>query len=326
LSNSPLKVTVAICTWNRAALLDQTLTKLHELRIPDGVTWELLVVNNNCTDHTDAILDRHKDRLPLRRLFEGKQGLSNSRNCAIANAQGELLLWTDDDVLVDPAWLTAYVDAASRWPQAAYFGGTILPWYESSRPSWVCESSPHLQGLLVVRNLGDQEMVLDGHEQPFGANMAFRVNVLPQLRFDPNLGRNADLCMLGDETKLFQLLRQEGGVGVWVPGARVKHYVPRERLRSRYLWNYFHGLGRTVIRMEGHSPVDGKLLWGAPRWWYRRCMETLGLAWVQWLTRRPEWAKTYTDAAQLAGMIAEVRQQQANLTGSDLSRIEKEVA
>src|SRR4051812_4932182 len=111
-----IRVTVAICTWNRSALLDRTLTSMRHLVIPEGVEWEILVVNNNCTDDTDDVLSRHFAGLPLRRVFEPRQGLSNARNAAIDVAAGELICWTDDDVLVDPGWLSAYVEAASRWP------------------------------------------------------------------------------------------------------------------------------------------------------------------------------------------------------------------
>ena len=76
-------VTVAICTWNRAKLLDRTLTQMHQLRIPADVEWELLIVNNNCTDETDPIIARHETALPIRRLFEPNPGLSNARNCAV---------------------------------------------------------------------------------------------------------------------------------------------------------------------------------------------------------------------------------------------------
>src|SRR5262249_56770240 len=58
------RLTVAICTWNRAGLLDQTLGRLRELEIPPGTEWELLVVNNNCTDDTDAVVARHAGSLP----------------------------------------------------------------------------------------------------------------------------------------------------------------------------------------------------------------------------------------------------------------------
>src|SRR5688572_10217281 len=115
-------ITVALCTWNRAELLDQTLMGMRKLRIPDGVVWELLVVNNNCTDETDQVIARHIPRLPIRRLLETKQGHSNARNCAVAAAQGELMIWTDDDVLVAPDWLEQYVEAVGKWPNVTVFG------------------------------------------------------------------------------------------------------------------------------------------------------------------------------------------------------------
>ena len=70
-------VTVALCTWNRDKLLDKTLAGMNELRIPDGVTWEILVVNNNCTDDTDAVIER------LARPFRFGGCLSRSRGIAI---------------------------------------------------------------------------------------------------------------------------------------------------------------------------------------------------------------------------------------------------
>ena len=60
-------ISVAICTWNRAQLLDQTLDHLTRVRIPEGAEWEVLVVNNNCTDNTDRVLEKHFSHLPLRR-------------------------------------------------------------------------------------------------------------------------------------------------------------------------------------------------------------------------------------------------------------------
>jgi glucosyl-dolichyl phosphate glucuronosyltransferase len=63
-------VSVAVCTWNRASLLDRTLQQMRRLQIPAGVGWELLVVNNRCTDETDAVLAAHGNVLPIRRLYE----------------------------------------------------------------------------------------------------------------------------------------------------------------------------------------------------------------------------------------------------------------
>ena len=264
-------VTVALCTWNRDKLLDKTLAGMNELRIPDGVTWEILVVNNNCTDDTDAVIERRGGALPLRRLFEPKQGHSNARNCAMDHARGDLVIWTDDDVRVDPFWLHAYIEAAARWPKAAYFGGFISPWYKAPPPRWVSANESLLQGLLVTRNLGPEERLFAQDEQPFGANMAFRTSAVGAERFDPALGRMAADCVLGDETQLLARLRAKGHCGVWVPEARVRHYVPASRTTVGYFWRYYHGLGKTAIRMGEGLSTEGKVLFGAPRWWYRSC-------------------------------------------------------
>ena len=102
-----MKVTVGICTWNRAKLLDLSLGRMISMRVPDGVTWELLVVNNNSTDDTEKVLASYEDRLPLRTFFEAAPGKSNALNRAVGEAQGDLIIWTDDDVLVDSGWLAA---------------------------------------------------------------------------------------------------------------------------------------------------------------------------------------------------------------------------
>ena len=85
-------VTVAICTWNRAAFLDRTLASFHRLSIPEGVEWELIVVDNNCTDTTPNVVQRHREFLPIYCVSEKQQGHSASRNAAVEAARGELLL------------------------------------------------------------------------------------------------------------------------------------------------------------------------------------------------------------------------------------------
>lgn len=97
--------TAAICTWNRAPLLDRALTEMTRLSIPAGIEWELVIVDNNCSDETPEVIARHAEQLPLERLSEPVQGLSHARNRAIRAARGDIVLWTDDDALVDLGWL-----------------------------------------------------------------------------------------------------------------------------------------------------------------------------------------------------------------------------
>ena len=121
-----MRFTVAICTWNRAWLLPRVLERLTRLQHTQS-EWEVVVVNNNSTDDTERVLDAFAGRLPLRRAFEARPGLSHARNTAVRWATGDYIVWTDDDALVDADWLAAYVRAAEQHPEAAVFGGPVRP-------------------------------------------------------------------------------------------------------------------------------------------------------------------------------------------------------
>src|SRR5258708_18628298 len=101
-----MHITVGICTWNRCELLTQTLSRLRTLAVPPDVDWEVLVVNNNSTDRTDAVVDSFVGRLPIRRLFEPRPGVACARNRVLREGRGDCVLWTDDDALVDENWAT----------------------------------------------------------------------------------------------------------------------------------------------------------------------------------------------------------------------------
>jgi glycosyltransferase involved in cell wall biosynthesis len=295
-------ITVAICTWNRARLLDRTLTGFRKLHVPPGIEWELLVVNNNCTDETDGVIDRHAGALPLRRLLELEPGHSMARNRAIAEASGDLIAWTDDDVIVDGGWLAAYAKAATDWPDAAYFGGPIDPHFEVEPPAWIAHNFEQLANAYAVLHLEGGTRPLGPREHVFGANMAFRASAMPRLAFDSRLGYRGSDKTGGDETDLHSRLRAAGRYGVWVDSARVEHLIPADRLTLHYLRECYRGRGRAMARIDG--PPACALLLGYPRYAVRRYLQTrLSLA-RRWPGGR-RWAEEITTAAFLEGFLAE---------------------
>lgn len=300
-----MTVTVAICTWNRAALLDQTLARMRELVAP-GVEWELLVVNNNSTDHTDAVIEKHASALPLRRLLETKQGLSNARNCAVENARGDFLIWTDDDVLVDPNWLAAYVAASAAYPEAQFFGGPVEPWFEVEPPAWVKRNLALLDGPFALRQLGTETRAFGPRETPYGANMAFRTAALKRHQFDPALGRIGTGMLSGEETALIERIRADGGSGVWVAPARVRHFIPAARLTTGYVWKFFHGLGRTQFREAGANSAVPRLF-GAERWAVRNYLSARARSLLLAPLGGSGWLTSFAAAAVARGVIDESR-------------------
>jgi len=287
-----MDITVAICTWNRAKLLDATLAQMRKLRIPQGLSWELLVVNNRCADETDEIIAKHSVHLPLRRLYEEKQGQTHARNRALAAARGELLIWTDDDVLVDEGWLESYHQAASAWPDAAFFGGTIHAWYESPPPAWVENNKRLLRGVLALIHYDNEARPFAQGEEPIGASMGFRLKALKQYGFDVAWGHVGNQVGGGEDSELVQRMMRAGLLGVYVGSAIVHHWVPQARMTYRYVWKWCFHHGALVARI---GRLGRRRIFGIPLSAVKLWAEGLALCSFGFLTRK--------DGMQLRGWM-----------------------
>jgi Glycosyl transferase family 2 len=283
---APLCLTVAICTWNRADLLRRTLEQMRQLKPPNNTFWELVVVNNNCTDHTDAVLEEFRPYLPLRRIFESRPGLSNARNTAVAAASGVFILWTDDDVLVAPEWLDSYAEAIRLHPNSEILGGPIEPWFDGTPPQWLSRAFHVVEGAYAARDPGCGESAITPDNLPFGANMAVRRDMQLRHPYDPALGR-APGNMLGcEELKVLGSILREGGTGWWVPDARVRHFISRPRQNLRYLLRYWHGNGLSAARLH---PAPGRFrMLGSPAWLWRDATMSTVLSLVGLVAHTPD--------------------------------------
>ena len=231
-------VTIGICTFNRAESLRRTLNSLVAMRVPNGITWEVVVVNNNSTDYTDDLIDEYIGRLPVRHEFEPRPGKSIAPNRAIDVAKGDFIIWIDDDVVVDAHWLTAYIEAFRCWPEAAVFGGRIKPRYEAPVKRWIIESEAVAGGAYANRDFGDQVFPLSAEDEdhyPLGANWAIRAIEQRAFRYDPELGPVPNRIRNQEETDLIHRLLRSGAAGYWIPRAMVEHCIGRDRQTVRYI-------------------------------------------------------------------------------------------
>lgn len=307
-----MRLTVAICTWNRAELLAATLGRLTELRRPDGLDWELVVVNNNCTDNTVEVLDGFADRLPLVQVFEPEPGLSHARNRAVSVASGEFIIWTDDDVLVGADWLGAYRRAMAEHPDATFFGGPVEPWFEGVPPDWLRDNFDLVSNAYAVRDLAPEpfRFTADRGRLPFGANYAMRRDVQVSHRYDPDLGRRPGSMVGGEETTVLMALVEGGHEGWWVPGARVRHFIPVGRQTVGYLRGYFEGQG-AVAALD--RPPEGRFRWqGRPAWMWKEAVAAELNYRVRRLFEPPDkWLQALKHAAFVRGRLRGVAGQSA---------------
>lgn len=257
-SREALDVSVVICTRNRAGPLEKGLSAFTRLHVPEGLRWELVVVDNGSSDDTSAVASGFADRLPIRVVREETPGVSNARNLGVAEARGAYICWTDDDLVLDREWLAAYVAAFRRHPDAAVFGGKILPRLEEPTPRWFRRHADRwpLTTLLAKRDLGDEEIPLSFERQavPWGANFAVRTAEQRQAPYEPALGVSPLQRRLGEESEVIFRIMKSGANGWWVPNSIAHHIIPVRRQTWRYVFEYFRAYGETVAYMEHTWP------------------------------------------------------------------------
>ena len=227
-----MSVTVAICTWNRCESLRETLEQFCSLRVPSNTDWELLVINNNCTDDTDAMVASFQARLPVRLLHEPTPGQSYARNLAVREARGEYLLWTDDDVIVDSGWMESLLvplrDGTAEWS----FGRSEPKW-PGKVPAWY---SDRFRGYFAVLDYGPTSYRITNYLQHFyGLNFAGKVESHRALGgFRNDFGFKGDAGGVGEDVDLFQRAFDANMPIVYCPSALVKHVIPVQRTQKAY--------------------------------------------------------------------------------------------
>lgn len=301
-----MDVTVAVCTHRRADQLERTLSSMRDLEFPRALDWRVLVVANACAAPTFEVLESFEDVLPLRWVREDRKGHSHARNRAVAEAEGDLLVWTDDDVRVDPGWLAAYTGAYRRWPDAAFLGGPIEPSFQGAPPAWLLEAFDAFETVraaYAARDLGAEPRAITTRaDLPYGANMALPLRVQRDLRYDPRRGRSGDDLVGGDEIAVLESLLADGRRGRWVPDARIEHVIPAERQSLSYLRRYFRDQGRVAEPLPEDEPVAR--LFGKPRWALRARIEEEAKYRLKRLVADPvEWMPHLIDAGFAEGAL-----------------------
>ncbi len=257
-----MKISVAICTRDRASMLQRALQSLVACRAAHAAgDWEVLVVDNASSDATPTIVAQFRDLLPIRYARESQPGLSNARNRAVHEAHGEWIAWLDDDVTVDAGWLRAYADAIARHPDATAFGGPIAVHLEGNPPRWLSSGLARVEDAYAGRSAEQfrGQFFVRG-EKPYGANFALRRAAALSTPFDPRLGRHPlRPFMGGEETEVIRAILTKG-TGWWVPEAHVRHHIDTNRQSAWYLTRYYLCSGRSDAR--GWKALPRQQRWG----------------------------------------------------------------
>jgi glucosyl-dolichyl phosphate glucuronosyltransferase len=251
-------LTTVFATRNRAAALPRVLDAFCDLQSPPG-GWKLIVVDNGSTDATAAVVQGYAGRLPVTLLHCAAPGKNRALNAALPEFAGDLIVFTDDDVLPAPDWLVRLRAVAESHPDATLFGGTVLPDWPSPVPAWLSEDVVEFSVLYAKNERAS------GPCRPidiYGPNMAVRAGVFEAgTRFAEHVGPDATnpLYAMGSETELLRRLGAEGHRGWFEASARVGHIIRPEQMQESWILEraYRYGIG------DGRNHADA-ILAGRP--------------------------------------------------------------
>ena len=288
--------TILICTYNRASYLADTLDSIGRTPPAPGFSWDVLVVDNNSSDRTREVVEARREQypVPLRYLFEGRQGKSTALNTGMAAAPASIIVFTDDDVQVGPAWLGAAIRPLLERTDIDYTGGPVRPIWDASRR----RAGPGRNRGAHRRqgHGGDPFVFEDRLKTPLGVNMAVRRSLIEAIGgFRPDLGRDGKALLGQEQAEFFYRSRQAGARGLYVPAMSLDHVVPAARLTRDYFrrWWYWKGVSHArVHQLHGRTELDVDVrrvprILGVPRFVFGNIVRNAG-DWLRgWVERNP---------------------------------------
>lgn len=245
-------LTAIICTYNREKYIRPLLDALAASEFPKE-DFEILLVDNNCQDNTRGVCEAFQAANPevqFRYTVEREQGLSAAKNCGIREAKGDIIVFVDDDAVVDPPYLRIYADYLEQHPEIMACGGPILPLFEMngdpavtiesyklgrvlSEPAWMTSYTRAL--LCAWMDYGTCVREYPRGRYPGGGNSAFRKEVFDQVGlFNTELGRKGGNLMGSEEKDIFFKMQELGLQIRYLPTPVLHHIIPEAKLQKPY--------------------------------------------------------------------------------------------
>jgi hypothetical protein len=270
------KLSVVICTHNpRHDYFGRTLAGLRAQTLTADV-WELLIIDNASTLEVAPRPDLSW-HARARLLHETRLGLTHARLRGIQEAMGDLLVFVDDDNVLDPNYLETAQRIAEQKPFLGSWSGQCRPEFEQPPPDW----TRRYWGNLVIRQF-DQDVWSNlprlGETMPCGAGLCVRREVAQQY-FDLHkagkrsilLDRVGDLLVSGGDNDLAACACDLGlGVGL-ITALKLTHLIPKQRLTLNYLSRLAESIqfSSLILDSERGLPIPKRGIVGAIADWLR---------------------------------------------------------
>jgi glycosyltransferase involved in cell wall biosynthesis len=257
---TPLGVSVVICTYNGAARLPETLAHLAAQENLGAIAWEVIVVDNASTDDTAEAARRCWPigaPAPLRIVHEPRLGTAYARRRGLMEARFEIVSFVDDDNWLAADWLDVMTEAMSRDPALGALGSVSYPVCEIEPPRWF----EGFRADYAVFTEQDLAAAGDAHWGLFSAGMSIRKTAWLQLLrdgFDFSIsGAIGSKLGRGEDSELTFALREAGWKLRIEPRLRFEHFIPAYRLNWAYLRRLKRESAISTVTLDAYNlPAD----------------------------------------------------------------------
>ncbi|MGB3297703.1 MAG: hormogonium polysaccharide biosynthesis glycosyltransferase HpsE [Phormidesmis sp.] len=271
--------TVAIPTYNGAQRLPQLLEKLRQQTGTEHFSWNILVVDNNSSDHTAELVKGYKTEgskessdenlaaIAINYAFEPQQGAAFARVKAMAIATSQWASkWVgflDDDVIPDSNWVAAAYAFGESHPKAGAYGGQIHGAFEVEPP----ENFSRIQSFLAIRERGAKAQRYDPNSLSLPPSAAWVIRAQAwheNVSSSPKLGGRAHGSMVqGDDYEPLLHLHKANWEIWYAPHMHVHHQIPKSRLERSYLMPLSRGCGLCIcqLRMINAESWQRPIIW-----------------------------------------------------------------
>jgi len=239
--NIELSMDLVICTYNNASLLDLTLKAISRQKVPPEVGWSVLVVNNNCTDETISVVDKHikSGKIPsLSMVLEPKQGLTSARLCGVKNTTANWIAFVDDDCLLQEDWVLQAIRFASEHADCGAFGGRVVLDWQTPPPPWA---------LNYGYSFAEQKLGVNPKQVSclVGAGLIVNRSAIVNSGWTDKqflADRVGKMLISGGDVEI--ALRIAANCDLWYnPKCKLKHVIPSARISKKYFRDINYGLG-----------------------------------------------------------------------------------
>jgi glycosyltransferase involved in cell wall biosynthesis len=250
-----MDISVVIATYNRSESLAATLRSLANSQVPAGSLWEVIIVDNNSTDQTRAVVESfiESGQRNVRYLFEPQAGKSVALNTGIREAKGRIIAMTDDDCIVDSKWIASILQEYASDPDLAAIGGRVELYNRMDEPTTVRTSKQRSVVSLAPFEPSSPPII--------GCNMAFKREIFDVIGcFDPDFGPGSNHQLIAEDVDVLYRVCKSGLKLVYSPDLLVYHNHGRRKHANWESVNRHYVRGRGAFYCKHVLRKDGAVL------------------------------------------------------------------